>query len=192
MLASRAMRRFLPPLLLLLVAACAPPPAARHDRAEPVRTVVVYVTPTPMPQASGSTYLAPTANGEFYVRDGQEIWMKPDAVGAKPRRVLKTDAHEGLGALAISPDRHWLTTIVSYPYDQPSESLQTYPILVYVDGGTRIDKEQFAGLFGVSGTPASYSWVAGRVATLEVTMLDGTKTRLDLPPSGPAPLPPPQ
>jgi hypothetical protein len=186
------MRRLLP--LLLVLTACDADAHAKHGHHPtpyPVRTPITWApTPTPIAQPTGLAGNGMTA--DFYVRDGQEIWIRP--AGAPAKKMLRTDRHEGLGELHVSPDKHWIWTLVTYPYDvvNPKDGLVTYPILVYVDTAIRIDREEFPARFGLNGVPKAFDWIGGKLATLKVTMQDGSAMEVEMPPAGPQNLPPAQ
>src|SRR5579859_6027504 len=168
------------PVLLLLAVGCDP------DRRPVAWPTPVIPTPTPaigQPTPGGTPIIL--GGSPFYVQGGQEIWMKAEGAAGKPRRVFRADDHEGLGELIVSPDRHWIVSHVAFPYDVPESSeFRTYPILIHVDSSTRVDMQELPTRFGLTGTPTELAWVPGKLATLKVTMTDGSNQVVDAPPTG--------
>src|SRR5438067_207284 len=108
------MRRLAVLFALAALTACDADAHEKHHTRVP--TPPPYYPPTPTPIAQPTPLSTGTNTAEFYVRNGQEIWMHTAGTGVA-KRLVKLDRHEGLGELHVSPDKHWLWVTVTYPYD---------------------------------------------------------------------------
>ncbi len=137
-----------------------------------------HATATPAPEIDSAE-----------IRGGHEIIVH-DSLG-KARKTMSSNAHEGLANLTLSPDRRWATAVATYPYDViGADKIETYPIVIHLASGTRLDLEDFPKHFGLDHCLVKdFALDKTRSATVKVTCADGTTPLVDLPAPGAPPIP---